>query len=327
MHPERIDKETWRHHAWFNRLQSIALLLFLGGFLGLLGWLLWGAPGVVMLLAVGLSGVIANPTLSPRWVMRLYGASRLGPERAPALVDVIKRLSVRAALPTSPQLYYVPSSLINAFAVGHPQSSAIAVTDGMLRRLDLREIVGVLAHEMSHIRNNDLWVMGLADMFSRATSLLSLLGQALLIASLPLVFFSMVSINWAVILLLIFAPTFSSLAQLALSRNREYDADLNAALLTGDPDGLASALAKIERIQGGWLEKILLPGRGVPEPSLLRTHPDTSDRIARLMALKPTRRDQGTWTSRKDLLHVHERSRYGHPVKRRPHWHLNGLWH
>ena len=325
MYAEGIDKDTWRHHAWLNRLQSAALLLFLCGFLGLLGWLMWGGPGVLMMLSVGLSGVLMNPTFSPRWVMRLYGASRLDASAAPALVGIVHQLSQRAALPAPPQLYYVPSRVLNAFAVGSPGQSAIALTDGMLRRLEMREIIGVLAHEMSHIRNNDLWVMGLADMFSRATSLLSLLGQLLLLFSLPLALFSMVSIDWAVILLLIFAPTLSSLAQLALSRTREYDADLNAVRLTGDPDGLASALAKIERIQGGWLERILLPGRRVPEPSLLRTHPDTGERIARLLALKPTHRD-GIRSMPWDGL-SQTRDPFGHPVRRAPRWHVTGLWH
>ena len=136
------------------------------------------------------------------------------------------------------------------------------------------------------MRNNDLWVMGLANMFSRSTSLL-LLGPFLLLLNLPLILFSQGMLSWWAILLLIFAPNLSALAQVALSRTREYDADLNAARLTGDPEGLADALAKIERLQGGWLEQILLPGRRVPEPSLPRTHPDTEERIARLMALNP----------------------------------------
>ncbi len=325
MHMDGIDKDTWQHHAWLNRLQSAALLLFLGGFLALLGWLIWGGIGILVLLSIGLSAALTNPTVSPRWVMRLYGATRLGAANAPRLVHVTERLAERAALPAPPQLYYVPSRVLNAFAVGSPGQSAIALTDGMLRRLELPEIIAVLAHEMSHIRNNDLWVMGLADMFSRATSLLSLLGQLLLIVSLPLALFSMMVINWAAILLLIFAPTLSSLAQLALSRTREYDADLNAVRLTGDPDALASALAKIERIQGGWLERVLLPGRGVPEPSLLRTHPDTGDRIARLMALKASGQEQGSWARLAKL--SRDQDAFGRPVKRPPRWHVTGLWH
>ena len=320
-----IDSDAWQQHAWLNRLQSVALLGFMGGFLALLGWLLWGGAGVITLLVVGVLGVFLNPSTSPRWVMKMYGASRLGRDQASGLWSALEVLSQRAGLPRIPDLYYVPSGMLNAFAVGHPAGSAIALTDGLLQNLDDRELLAVLAHEMSHIRNNDLWVMGLADMFSRATSFLSLFGQLLLIVNLPLVMTGYAAINWLAIALLIFAPNLSALAQLALSRTREYDADLNAARLTGDPEGLASALAKIERVQGGWLERILLPGRRVPEPSLLRTHPRTEDRIRRLADLR--RRDQAI-----GLLADETRARSGTVAPgqrelRAPRWHVNGLWH
>jgi heat shock protein HtpX len=325
MRGEAIDEGLWQQHAWLNRIQSVALLLFMGGFLALLGWLLWGRLGLLMLIGIGATAVFLNPTTSPGWVMRMYGASSIGSERAPGLWNMVGLLAERAGLETRPDLYYVPSSVLNAFAVGNRQHSAIAVTDGLVRSLNKSELVGVLAHEMSHIRNNDLWVMGLADVFSRATSLLSLIGQFLLLLNLPLIFFSTLTISWYAILLLIFAPVLSSLAQLALSRAREYDADLNAVRLTGDPDALASALAKIERRQGGWLEKILMPGRGIPEPSLLRTHPETAERIGRLMSLK------GAGIAAQPLrlydAPVDRHWGMGHPVKRPPRWHVNGLWH
>jgi heat shock protein HtpX len=324
MSAAEIDASTWQHHRWLNRLQSAALLLFMGAFLALLGWLLWGGSGVLMLLFAGLTGVVLNPALSPRWVMRLYGARRLTPDLAPALWRVLGLLAERAGLQQVPALHYVPSRVLNAFAVGSPHQSAIAVTDGLLRRLSDRELLGVLAHEMSHIRNNDLWVMGLADIFSRMTSLLSLFGQILLILNLPLVLIGAGAFNWWAIALLILAPNLSALAQLALSRTREYDADLNAVALTGDPEGLASALARIERVQGGWMERILLPGRRVPEPSLLRTHPRTDDRIRRLLELRPAaprlaQRLDGFGGPAVDL--------HGRPVTRSPRWHVTGLWH
>ena len=87
------------------------------------------------------------------------------------------------------------------------------------------------------------------------------------------------------ILLLLISPTIGGLLQLALSRAREFGADLGAAVLTGDPDGLISALAKLEKIQGRHWEGLMLPGARIPEPSLLRTHPKTEDRIAKLRAL------------------------------------------
>ena len=320
-----IDKQVWRQHAWLNRTQSLSLLAAMAGFLALLGWLLWGTDGIVMLLAIGVMGMLLNPTLSPQWVMRLYGASRIGPEQAPALWSVVSRLTERAHLPARPELYYVPSRMLNAFAVGTRKRSAIAVTDGLLRQLSLREVAGVLAHEISHVRNNDLWVMGLADTFSRATSMLSFLGQLLLVLNLPLILFSAAPINWFAILLLIFAPTLSALAQLALSRTREHDADLNAARLTGDPDGLISALAKIEQAQGGWLERVFMPGRRIPEPSLLRTHPETRERIGRLVALKPAL--AGVEALSFGTTAFDAPSAFGKPIGRPPRWHVSGLWH
>lgn len=323
-HP--IDTDTWLQHAWRNRLQSLLLLAVMAGFLALLGWLLWGRDGLFVLVSVGVVAVLANPAFSPWLIMRMYGARRLDHAEAPVLWRAMSELTARAGLASRPELFYVPSRMLNAFAVGTREQSAIAVTDGLLRQLALDELIGVLAHEVSHIRSNDLWVMGLADLFSRATSLLSLLGQFLLLLNLPLILFSQVMISWWAILLLIFAPNLSALAQLALSRTREYDADLNAARLTGNPEGLARALAKIERVQGGWLERVFLPGRRVPEPSLLRTHPETEARIARLMTLKPELKgaDQA-WTRRKTVPDVD--ALLGGRVRRVPHWHMNGLWY
>ena len=319
-----IDQTVWLQHAWLNWLQSSLLLAFMGGFLALLGWLLFGGSGVLMLLAVGVVGVLFNPVVSPRLMMTLYGASPIPPNHIPQLWALVSLLKQRAGLDAPLTLYYVPSRLLNAFAVGTSRQAAIAVTDGLMRQLDVRQLAGVLAHEISHIRNNDLWVMGLADMFSRATTMLSLLGQVLLILSLPLWLFSIVSINWPALLLLVFAPSVSALAQMALSRNREYNADLNAARLTGDPDGLASALARIERAHGGWVARLMLPGQRLPEPSVLRSHPDTEARIAKLMALKPQLTGAGMLPIDRalDLSAVLDG-----PVTRPPRRHFSGLWH
>lgn len=324
MQASTIDDDVWLQHRWLNRVHSVALLLFMGGFLGMLGWLLWGTPGLVALLLVGAVGVMLNPSTSPRWVMRMYKATPLDARTAPGLAHAIAALAERAGLHSAPALYYIPSSVLNAFAVGAQQNAAIGVTDGLLQRLDDRELLGVLAHEVSHIQTNDVWVMGLADMFSRATSILSLFGQLLLFLNLPLILMGSATFSWWAVLLLIFAPHLSALAQLALSRTREYDADLNAARLTGDPKGLASALLKIERLQGGWLEKILLPGRKIPDPSLLRTHPLTEDRVRRLAALKPAE-TLGVYQPQ-PAQRPYSAPRPG-PVTRHPRWHLNGLWH
>jgi len=320
-----IDQTIWLQHAWVNRFQSLSLLAFMGGFLALLGWLLWGGSGVLMLLITGVIFVFLNPTLSPRLIMRLYGARALTPAQAPHHYAILRELANRAGLAVVPTLYYVPSRVVNAFTVGRKDRSAVAATDGLLRALDTREQIGVLAHEVSHVRSNDMWVMGLADMFSRLTAWLSLFGQLLLLVNLPLLFLGQLTVNWLAILILILAPSMSALAQLGLSRTREYDADLNAAQVTRDPEGLARALVKIERLQGGWLERVFLPGRRLPEPSLLRTHPPTEERVRRLMELKrPSAADRISIPPSRvapfDVLRDHN-IRYG------PRWHISGLWH
>jgi heat shock protein HtpX len=129
--------------------------------------------------------------------------------------------------------------MMNAFAVGKPEDSAVAVTDGLIRNLNLRQITGVLAHEVSHIRNGDLKVMALGDTLSRLTGSISTFG---LLLGLPAAFITGGGASaWAALGFIVAAPTIGGLLQLSLSRTREYDADLDAAGLTGDPEGLASA--------------------------------------------------------------------------------------
>ncbi len=314
-----MNLAEWHRHSFLNRLQSFLLIGFMAGFLALLGHLIWGPEGLLQLLVFGVILALLHPVASPWLVLRLYRARPLRPAEAPQLYAAVTERARRAEL-SVPALYYVPSHMVNAFAVGRPREAAVAVTDGLLRTLTLREITGVLAHELSHIRNNDLRVMGLADLMSRLTSMLSLCGQLLLVMNL---LEAGIQVSWWTILLLILAPQLAVLAQLRLSRTREYDADLNAALLTGDPEGLASALVKIERRQRRLLD-FLLPGWGLPEPSWLRTHPPTEERVRRLLALAPR---EGAWLPG-------SRAEWppGVPVvaslpARRPRYHVSGLWH
>jgi len=123
----------------------------------------------------------------------------------------------------------------------------------------------------------------------------------------------------------VFCPMVTTLMQLALSRTREFEADLEAVRLTGDPGGLASALAKIERMSGGLLERIFLPGRRVPEPSLFRTHPVTEERIRRLLELEGREIEKPV-----DHVQAHSFSDLHHLPSlliRRPHWHFSRLWY
>ncbi|MEZ4870011.1 MAG: zinc metalloprotease HtpX [Caldilineaceae bacterium] len=263
-------------------------MLLLGGMLlllALLGWLIGGRAGIVWALVLGGLSLLFGQQASPQLVLRMYRARPLTVHEAPRLYQTMDELARRAALPYVPTLYYVPSRMLNAFTVGTHRNAAIGLTDGILRGLNLRELTGVLAHEMSHVHNNDMRAMRLADVVTRITNLFSTFGKFMLLFNFPLILMGSYAISWWAILLLIFAPMLSGLLQLALSRTREFDADLDAVQLTHDTVGLMNALQKLEYYSTNIWQQVLFPGRGVPDPSILRTHPHTSDRIARLQEL------------------------------------------
>ena len=199
---------------------------------------------------------------------------------------MVAELASRAGLHHQPTPYYVPSAAPNSFCVGHGADAALAVTDGLLRRLKRREMAGVLAHEMGHLRAGDAAVMTLSDAIGRLCQALAFLG----LLSSPVAVVLAFGGDAGLLLLdvvLVALPIVITLLQLALSRSREFDADLTAARLTGDPEGLACALEVLERTAGRIWERLLV-GRGpLPDPLLLRTHPSTRERTRRLRELEP----------------------------------------
>ncbi len=312
---DRVETVSARH-AWRNTAQTLLLVLALLAIAGMTGYLLLGVDGLkIALLASGVA-LIIEPTAAARMTLALYRARPIRPAEAPALARLVETLAARAGLPSTPTLHYVPSPVVNAFAVGNRRHAAIALSDGLLRTLSWRELAGALAHEIAHIAANDLRVMGLADYVSRLTHLFSLVGQVVLLLSLPAWLTGTAPVNPWAMLLLIFAPHLALIAQLGLSRVREFDADLGAARLTGDPRGLAQALAKIERVSRSW-RAWLMPGWGNPEPSWLRTHPHTEERVARLLALEEDK-----------ALHPWEAELPLFPARRLPppRWRLGGHW-
>jgi heat shock protein HtpX len=282
-----LDPDAHRAHKARNALHSALLVGGLGLLTGFSAWLIWGPMGVaVTLVAIGVVYAF-GPRLPPEMIMRFFRARQLDQRNGSQILHIVDVLSDRAELPAAPRVYVIPSMTLNAFATGTTQNAVIGITEGMLRRLSINELAGVLAHEISHIRNSDLAVMGLADVLTRLTQALAYLAIILALINLPAFLLGEAEFPLLALLLLYLAPTVSSLIQLGLSRTREYDADLEAASLTGDAAALASALEKLERYQGRFWEDMRLPvpGRRIPQPSLLRSHPKTEDRIARLRDL------------------------------------------
>lgn len=320
-----LDRERLARHRLVNFVQSLLLLGGMFALLLLVGWLLAGGGGLAVASAAGVVLLVFGSSVNPGWVLRAYRAAPIDPSDAPDLYRLVSLLSERAGLRRRPSLYWIPTRVVNAFTVGRVGDSAIALTDGLLRSLSRRQLTAVIAHEIGHVRNRDLSVMRVADVVSRTTSHLSLFGQVLLLVNLPLLVTGQLVLPWTPLLLLVAAPTVSSLLQLALSRRRELDADLAAVTLTGDPDGLASALRRMESPERGWLGRLLLPNRHESAPSYLRTHPQTAERVQRLRSLVPERMVPMGDLLRRDSWSGAPR---GLPsVGRTPRWHVGGLWY
>jgi len=278
----RVVSPTSFRHRVQNALHTALLLAAMAALAGFLGWAIFGSAAVVGWALAGAVLVALVHEVSPALVLRLTRAQAMAPGEAPRLYALAESLAARAGLSRVPRLYYLPTRVMNAFAAGSRAHAAIAVSDGLLRNLDARELAGVLAHEFAHLRANDLRVMTLADVVARMTAFLSLIGQMMLVVLVPLALVTPLEVPWLALLALLFAPTVSLALQLALSRTREYGADVAAAELTGDPRGLAMALDKLERLQGGWMERLFM----ARSPRWLRTHPQTRERIRRLLELE-----------------------------------------
>lgn len=276
-----LDQAIRRNHDLRNLLHTIIMVAGSAILVGIIAYTVMGVQGLVTAAIFTVLGLLGLRKVSPQVVLGLYKAQPLSASAVPDLHRIVGEIAQRAGLPAAPKLYYVPSQVLNAFAVGRPEDSAIAVTDGLLRAMTMRQLTGILAHETAHVRNGDLKVMGLADVLNRATSFMSQMG----LFGLPLIFGVGLNLPLSGVILLLAAPAIGSLLQLSLSRTREYDADLDGAGFTGDPEGLALALRDLEAQQKHGWEGVVLPGGRLPQPSLLRTHPATEDRIARLMAL------------------------------------------
>ena len=291
MQPLPLDPWAHRRQRLRNRLQGLLLLGGMATVLAVLAWIVLGSNGLLWVLVPATVAMVMQPRIPAQWTLTMYGARRLPEWAAPDLHRLVQLLARRAGLPRAPALYYIASPITNAFAVGHRDDAAIALTDGLLRRLTARHVAAVLAHEISHVRAGDTSIMSLSDAVGRLSEALAYVGLFSVVLTGPLLLTGDF-VPLLVSTVLAALPTVVTVLQLALSRSREYDADLEGAWLSGDPEGLAQALEALERADGRLWERTMLPHRRVPDPLLLRTHPPTAERTRRLRDLLP----HGTWT-------------------------------
>ena len=209
---------------------------------------------------------------------------------------IVRKLATQANIPM-PKLYLLPSESPNAFATGrNPQHAAVAVTEGILRIMDERELEGVLAHELSHVLNRDILISTIAATVAGAISMLANMAQWGMMFGGSRDEEGRSSNPIALLATIILAPLAAMLIQMAVSRSREYQADASGAKLTHDPNALASALGKL-----GQATKmipmdanpatahlfIVNPLNGRALMNLFSTHPPLEDRIERLRRMRP----------------------------------------
>ena len=273
-----------------NQLKTVLLL-------GILSAILVGIGGALGTNTLGISVVLAAVMnvgayfFSDRIVLAMHRAQELSPAESPELHAMVAELAARAGIPT-PRLYLLPEAQPNAFATGrNPEHAVVAVTSGILEVLDRRELRGVLAHELAHVKNRDILVSSIAATVAAA---ITYLAHAV-------AFFGMGSSDddgpspAQSLLLALVAPLAATLIQLGISRSREYGADATGAEISGDPEALARALEKLDQaahaipapVQPGTASLFIVnPFSGTEGVlNLFSTHPSMRERIRRLRAM------------------------------------------
>jgi heat shock protein HtpX len=295
------------------------LLIAMAALLSYCGWIVAEWDGILWSLAAGGMMLVLVRRIPPGLILHAIGARPVARWEAPVLYEILDGLCRRAGLDRVPHLCWVGEQFPVAFTIGGGEATTIALSEAMVRGMTAREIRGILAHEIVHVRNGDLALMQLALVVGQLTRTVSQIAFLLVFFSLFLRSVSAPSFPIVPLLVLAFAPLGVGLLQLALSRTREAEADLEAAELTGDPHGLASALAKL-RCQ----EQMLLRGRfptaaRLRVPSLFRDHPATEERIQALLAMPPRR---GAGVPKDDLMDPYQAAGlrpwgYGRQCRRR----------
>ena len=274
-----------------NHTRTFMLMAAMTALFLVIGYLLGGTGGMLFALIFAVASNGFAYWNSDKLVLRMYGAKPVDAASAPGLHRMVETLAGNAGLPM-PAVYIIDSDQPNAFATGrNPDNAAVAVTRGLMSRLNDEEVAGVVAHELAHIKNRDTLTMTVTATIAGAISMLATFG----------LFFgnnrnSPLGIV-GVILVAILAPLAATFVQMAISRSREYEADRVGAEICGRPQWLASALEKIEHFAQGIDNQraegnpatahmfIINPLHAHAVDGLFRTHPRTAERVARLRAL------------------------------------------
>ncbi len=281
----------------FNLMKTAILMAAITALFMAIGRMIGGASGMMLALVVALGMNFFSYWFSDKIVLRMYNAREVDDSTAPQFVAMIRELTQRAGLPM-PKVYLIDEDAPNAFATGrNPEHAAVAATTGIVRALSERELRGVMAHELAHVRHRDILISTISATMAGAIGML---------ANFAMFFGGRDSEGRptnpiAGLLVALLAPLAASLIQMAISRSREFEADRGGAEISGDPRALASALDKIERYAKGIA---LAPAEAHPETAqmmiinplsagglrgLFSTHPPTEERIARLLAMDRAR--------------------------------------
>lgn len=279
-----------------NSLRTVFLMTLAAVLFMLVGQVLGGSTGLIIAFVVAMGMNFFSYWKSDKMVLRMYDAQPVDRNSHPGLYNTIEELTRRADLPM-PAVYIIPQQQPNAFATGrNPENAAVAVTEGILKALDEKELRGVIAHELAHIKNRDILTQTMVTTIVSALTMLAQFAYFIPIGgsdrgSNPLV----------ALIVLITAPIAAMILQAAISRTREYEADREGGEICGEPRQLASALQRIEKAAKQIPMNVsdtamrstshmfpVNPFSGGRFMSLFSSHPETEDRVERLMHMQRT---------------------------------------
>ncbi|MCO5318289.1 MAG: zinc metalloprotease HtpX [Microthrixaceae bacterium] len=273
-----------------NNLKTAALLAGLGALSMLIGSF-WGRTGVIIGFGVGIAMTAGSYWFSDRLAIRSARAVEVTSSQMPQYHAIVADLAQRTGIPI-PRLYVSPQPQPNAFATGrNPDNAAVCVTEGLLQTLSWEEIQGVLAHELSHVRNRDILIGSVAAAIAMGITFVASMARWAFIFGGGQGSSNDRDNPFAALLMLILAPIAAALIQMAISRSREYEADASAARVLGTGEPLARALERLENAAARIPSDvnpaeasnyIVNPLRGRQVTQLFATHPPVEERIARL---------------------------------------------